>query len=208
MLNDFSPVCPHCGTNTGFYSGPEVGLAATRTTAARGRPGLPAPWRFPVVRLSLVLFALGLLGWWFVPVQLPVLGLTPARANAAGADACVGKRRCVVVFVAPWCPACKLSVGVIRAMMEHYSGPGEVGVKPVVGSGRSSVSMEEMADQLGPGTFLDPAGSIMRAAGEKSVPHWFVVDERGFLIKKVAGLIPNLQGMIQELDLAGSTRDK
>lgn len=200
-LGPSSVVCPHCGINTAFYTGPELGPAAARPVATR-RPRDLDRLRFPVGRLTLILFALGLAGWWLLPVQFPSIPLAPARANAAGHDPCAGKQRCVLVFLAPWCPACKISLGTVRGLMTRFADSDRVGIKPVIGNGRNPSSMEEMAAQIGPGTFLDPAGRIMTAAGVSSVPHWFVLDDQGFLLKKVAGVIPNVPAMISELDLA------
>ena len=50
-------------------------------------------------------------------------------------------------------------------------------------------------------TFQDPSGPVMRAAGECFVPHWFVLDAEGNLVKKQAGAIMNVDAMLRELDV-------
>lgn len=193
-------VCPHCGANTGTFGGPAEGPSAARPPRVRRSFGEDGP-TFPVVKLALVLFAAGLLVWWLLPVKFPDITLSPAGSNPGGYDQCEGKERCIMVFVAPWCPACKQSIGTIKGMLARCAGSSEVGVKAIIGSGRSPQSMEDMAAQIGRGVFLDPGGQVMAAAGERSVPHWIVLDQDGMLIKKQAGVIPNVEVMFKELDL-------
>ncbi len=193
-------------------SRPLAATGASRTNAGSSRAPLPDRGgrtprrprelgRFPVIKLTLVLFAAGMLVWWLLPRKLDEVMLTPARANATGRDPCAGKACCVLVYLAPWCPACKLSLPVVQGLQRHYAGSPAVGIKPVVGGGRSRENMEQMAADFGDGAFVDPSGSLMRAAGAETVPQWLVVDAEGFLIEQMPGVLPDVQAMITELDL-------
>ncbi len=185
-------ICPHCGA--------AVDTGAASAHAARPVVEEDGP-SFPVIKVALALFGVGLLVWWLMPVRFPDIQLAPASANADGYDQCAGKQRCVMVFVAPWCSACKQSVGIIKGMMARCEDSSEVGIKPIVGSGRSVQTMEAMAARFGRGVFLDPAGQVLAASGERSVPQWIVVDDEGMLVKTQAGVITNVEMMFQQLDL-------
>lgn len=190
-------VCPHCGANTSIFPNSGANEPPASSSAKYGFQR----WSFPVVKLTFVLWALGMAVWWFLPTPFPKLHLQPAAANASGYDPCEGKQYCVVVFMAPWCSACKATMPVVKSMMAQYSSSTMIGIKPVIGSGRSMASMEKMAAKIGTGTFLDPGGQVMQAADKNTVPHWFVIDSDGLLEKEMAGVIPNKFAMITQLGL-------
>src|SRR5690606_20836040 len=54
------------------------------------------------------------------PKTIPSLILSPARANG-GTESCLGKARCVLVYVAPWCGACKYSLPGIQALRDKWA---------------------------------------------------------------------------------------
>lgn len=195
-----SVICPHCGANTAFYDGPEMGPGAARKPELRRRSYEPERRGFPVVWLTLVLFVIGLAVWYFLPVRLADLHLTPAVANAGGIDPCLDRSHCVLVYVAPWCPACKRSIGTIRGLMSKFNPAGKIGIKAVIG-GRNPKKMETMAAEIGPATYLDTLGRFWASTGAKSIPHWFVIDDQGYVVKKFPGAIPNVDAMSVELGL-------
>ncbi len=190
-------VCPHCGANTSIFpnSGVNEPLVSSRPKYGFQR------WSFPVVKLTFVLWALGMAVWWFLPTPFPKLDLRPSSANATGYDPCKGKDYCVIVFMAPWCSACKATMPIVKSMMRQYSSSTTIGIKPVIGRGRTTESMEKMAAKIGTGTFIDPAGQVMQTASKNTVPHWFVIDSDGTLKKEMDGVIPFKQAMISQLGL-------
>jgi thiol-disulfide isomerase/thioredoxin len=141
------------------------------------------------------------LAWLLWPVSFPRVSLTAAASNSQASDPCEDRRRCVVVFVAPWCNACKMALPIIKKMSQRWASASGIGIKPVVGLAPED-QCERMAEALGAPAFLDPAGKLMKALGEKSVPHWFVVDAAGKIKKRLSGVVLDVKMQIDRLGLA------
>ncbi len=90
---------------------------------------------------------------------------------------------------------------IVKSLMDQYSSSTSIGIKPVIGSGRTRESMEKMAAKIGTGSFIDPAGEVMQAASKNTVPHWFVIDSDGVLKNEMAGVLLNKFAMISKLGL-------
>lgn len=183
-------------TSTGYGNAPlQMQDAGLQMQDAGPRWGL---------RIGLLLGAAGLIAtvtFLLWPTKFPSLKLEPAAVNTEGTDPCAGRRRCVVVVVAPWCGACKVGLPMMKELAERWSGVSSIGFKAIVGLAPKA-QCEKMAEELGGQTFLDPMGRLMRTMGESTVPHWFVVDPAGKLKHHSAGLIPDTGAQIERLGLS------
>ena len=94
-------------------------------------------------------------------------------------------RRCLAVYVAPWCPYCRAAIPLIRDLRGVLR---ERGMESwvIVGLDREP-AVREYARSFGGDTLLDLDGAV-KAGG---VPHFYVVDDRGRLLRHVAGLPPD-----------------
>ncbi len=104
-------------------------------------------------------------------------------------DPCLQKKRCVVVYMTPWCPHCGTLKPVVvtlhKLIQEHAP---LVGFKVVVGKD-SEQALKHFASPLGSeiDVHYDPSGSFFRNAGGSGVPAWFIWDDQGVLVKALAG---------------------
>ena len=95
---------------------------------------------------------------------------------SAGGDNCTGKSTCVVVYVTPWCPACKQIKPHLVQALERSKTVQDSGFKVVVGQGKTPQSNEEEAMSYGAGAVTDNDGSQHRALAVESYPSFFVLD--------------------------------
>jgi hypothetical protein len=118
-----------------------------------------------------------------VPVLLLALAPTACRKELGAAglttvggegDPCAGRTRCVVVYLAPWCGACKLSLPLIANLRRELEAR-TIGFRIVVGSGPAE-ALRAMAAQIGGRVQLDERGEFARAAGVRSFPSWWLLD--------------------------------
>jgi len=157
--------------------------------------------RLPLGRLGLGAVALLGLAWWLWPVYLPAQPLAPAAGNTTAIDPCDGKARCVLVVTAPWCPACQQSHGMMLSLIAHFKGSADVGVKPVVALD-TQAKLEAYAKTFGDApVYLDPKGQLLHALGASSIPHWFVVNAKGRVVKSASGAYVQLEPELHALGL-------
>jgi hypothetical protein len=102
-------------------------------------------------------------------------------------DPCAYKLRCVVVFLAPWCPSCQGSVPFLNDMRKRFDQEGKVGVKVIVGMD-SEEKLTSMAKKIGGEVFLDSNKEFSRSAGVRGVPAWWVVDDKKRILARGTAL--------------------
>lgn len=115
-------------------------------------------------------------------VSLPTL----AGGSASPAD-CEGKK-CVVVYVAPWCPHCQAATNDILEMRSLLK-PRGIGVHVIVGMDDDD-KVASYAEKFGPDTMLDPQKTAPTGNG---VPNFSVIDDGGGVSLRRAGA-PEGQG--------------
>lgn len=120
------------------------------------------------------------------PEALPDLSYTPAPSNATAQVPCVGKHRCVLVYVAPWCPACQGTIVGIRKLIERYRDSSQIGISVIVGGDRRD-KLESMAEKVGDFAFLDLDDSFAHAASIEGIPAWFVIDDKRKVVSTASG---------------------
>ncbi len=100
-----------------------------------------------------------------------------ARALASAEDGCEGRKFCGVIYLAPWCPACRVHVPRFREFLAQARTRKDTGLRIVVGQGKSEAQNLEMAQAIGPGSVIDSDGSIARKLRVNRFPSFFVLAE-------------------------------
>lgn len=103
---------------------------------------------------------------------------------------CYQKRRCLVSYIAPWCPACKKSLPLINATAEYLNAKGEAGMVVVVGSlGSSWKGHKKMASRITAPLYVDGEASLWRSTGGavEGTPGWLTYDGKGNVIAGETG---------------------
>lgn len=92
-------------------------------------------------------------------------------------------KKCLTVYVAPWCGYCRAGTPAIVALREHLRAH-DVAVRVVVGMDKEE-NVRAYAKEFGPETALDPGGAVGVQGG---VPHFYVSDGSGRILNEIAGL--------------------
>ena len=103
------------------------------------------------------------------------------RSIASKEDNCTGKKFCVVVYVAPWCPACKSMAPQFRQALKKARSIPDYGVKMYVGAGKTEENEREAID-LGDGAYPDQDKSMMKKLNVQQFPSFFVLDKEQTVI--------------------------
>lgn len=111
---------------------------------------------------------------------MPELSLADAAGRETFLPECP-KARCLTVYVAPWCPACRSSTAIIRELQAHLATV-DVPVRVVVGADVPE-KVRAYALEFGDATLLDPD----KRWSVGGVPHFFVSDAAGGVHKEQAG---------------------
>jgi thiol-disulfide isomerase/thioredoxin len=149
---------------------------------------------------ALILFALiGLATWWLFPRPSvsPDVFVHALQQNTR--DSCASAERCVIVYLASWCPTCKKSVPLVKELRSYINGSdGKVGLRVVIGRGDEAES-REYGRSTG-GTFLlDDTDAIFSALKGRVVPSWWVLNAQGEILTTSEG-IPAGGSLDQRID--------
>ena len=118
-------------------------------------------------------------------------GALPEISPTSGRDSCLNKHRCLVVVLAPWCPACKASVPFLRAVNAYTSTHPELGVQVYVGLDNQS-NLSSFANKLNLNAIIDQDNQIYEALGGGGVPRWGVIDQKRQILNRGGGLAAGL----------------
>ncbi len=72
---------------------------------------------------------------------------TPVFKELIGSQSCAGKKACVLVYVAPWCPACISMSPLFQQLKAKMESDPEYGMKIIVGQERNPGDKERMASR-------------------------------------------------------------
>lgn len=115
------------------------------------------------------------------------------KADFGIPNSCTGKKYCITVFVAPWCPACKSSQESFRSIAQYLpQNRPDVGFGVVIGAGspEENHSEKDVLAQLDVQT--DDSGSILKKRNITSFPTWLINDPTGKeIFRESAGLNVN-----------------
>lgn len=109
------------------------------------------------------------------------------------------EKKCLTVYVAPWCPACKGLKPTIVALREALVDEG-VDVKVVVGND-SPKNTTAYAKTYPFPVYLDANSSFYNKAGIRGVPNFIVTNREGGIINKLAGGYEDVGAMRTALNL-------
>lgn len=128
---------------------------------------------------------------------IPYIDLVPSIANNGGVS-CLGKHRCVLVYVTPWCPACSATVPAIEKIRERWAHSPVYGLSVIIGNDESE-KIEATAAKIGEGTFVDKDDSVHGKFQIQGVPHWLVIDKDRKILKSFSGGSGDADVMLQHL---------
>ena len=106
-----------------------------------------------------------------------VMGLLAGGQAWAKSDLCNEKKECAVVYVAPWCPACKSMAPKLREAIEQTKSRKDFGIRVVVGRGSKEENEKEAASFAGVG-HADQDDSLHDLLGVRAYPSFYVVDKK------------------------------
>lgn len=122
-----------------------------------------------------VLLGLGYLGLQWQQGNLHFL----KNPSKLAGDTCAGKKRCVVAYLAPWCPSCRAELPHTQEMLSR-SRTGDTGMKIVVGMERKPGDNAEMGRRIASaGITLDDTTELARKWDIRAVPAYVVLDPEG-----------------------------
>lgn len=147
--------------------------------------------------ISLLIFVAYLTGF-FSPRKFP--SLLNAQSGSPVTDYCLLKQRCLVVYLAPWCPACKASIGLIRATQHFAESNPKIGVQLIVGMD-SNNKLQKFAEELGGSTFVDSSNRIQDSVSVGGVPSWFVLDKDRNILNRGSGLPAGIERQSEQFQL-------
>ena len=114
---------------------------------------------------------------------------------------CTGKKYCITVFVAPWCPICKGEASTFRILNSYLlQNRTDIGFGLVMSSGTVEQNRNER-DALAPiEVTLDDSSQILRTRQIQGFPTWTVTDaannetfhKPGAILAKDASEVPHL----------------
>jgi thiol-disulfide isomerase/thioredoxin len=114
--------------------------------------------------------------------KLPDVRLPTLSAQESPSLAACGARRCLTAYVAPWCHYCRESTPLLLNLREFLKARG-VETRFVVGKD-ALAALRGYAREFGPDTMLD----VHDVLGIGGVPHFFVSDDKGAILKEVSGV--------------------
>lgn len=117
-----------------------------------------------------------------VSERLPDVRLPTLSAQESPSLSSCRAAKCLTVYLAPWCGYCRQSTPMLLALRRFLDGRG-VETRIVVGKD-SLAALRSYAGEFGPDTLLDAHGVL----DVRGVPHFFVTDAKGAILKEVSGV--------------------
>ena len=108
-------------------------------------------------------------------------------------------RRCLVVYVAPWCPHCHAARPMIQTLSAELLSDG-IPTAVVVGAD-SRESCADFASSFTDTAYLDPDEAFYDEASLQGVPAFMVVDQKGQILQVMPGYVPEAGLMREALGL-------
>jgi thiol-disulfide isomerase/thioredoxin len=114
--------------------------------------------------------------------KMPDLRLSNYSAQTGASLAACPTPKCMTAYVAPWCGYCRQSTPILLALREYLKAHG-VTTRFVVGKDRLT-ALRAYAREFGPDTLLDTEDAF----SVSGVPHFFVSDDKGMILREVSGV--------------------
>lgn len=116
------------------------------------------------------------------PTHFPAQALPTLGGGEAALGDCQSSR-CLTMVVAPWCPYCREALPTLLQVRDGLQERG-IGVRVVVGLD-SPENVRDYAQKYGPATVVDER----RALHPRGVPHFYVTDNTGLIVREWAGAL-------------------
>ncbi|MCZ8319595.1 MAG: TlpA family protein disulfide reductase [Lysobacteraceae bacterium] len=107
--------------------------------------------------------------------------------------------RCLTVYLAPWCPACRRAEPMVAELRQVLAREGRP-VMVVIGMDEPA-ALEAHAREFGYPVLLDVDGLLKRDAGIRGVPYFIVTDRRGQVVSRQAGAFDAVEHNRQALGI-------
>jgi thiol-disulfide isomerase/thioredoxin len=152
-----------------------------------------------------ILIAIGVFGWFInLPEDMPRASLDQYK-NARLVDEYVEvggackQDKCLIVYVAPWCPSCKSLTPMINELVKSASNDG---VKATVVIGKDAMAkVLNYSKHYDAPILADANGSFFKQIGARGVPYFVVTDSNGKRMSEMSGGYHSVDQMRTQLDL-------
>ena len=128
----------------------------------------------------------------FSTATLPASDLRAYMSRTIDLDShpCMGRTRCLVVYLAPWCGACRQAKSFVPYIRDVISNHEDAGFMVVVGKGWGNFKGGyDMARDIGGRVYIDAEASYWRVLRKevKAVPAWVLFDGVGDVVETQTG---------------------
>jgi thiol-disulfide isomerase/thioredoxin len=108
-------------------------------------------------------------------------------SSSTAKDPCLFSSRCLIVYLAPWCPYCKSSQKVLVALENQLKKLGSSnGIRVVVGMDTKE-KLEKYASNFSLPVYIDDSKDLYNLLNCSGVPSWTVIDMEGHTIFQESG---------------------
>ncbi len=152
-----------------------------------------------------ILLVIGLFGWFMnLPEDMPHAQLT-RYDNARLVDEYIDvggeceNDKCLIVYVAPWCPSCKSLTPMINDLVSEL---GRDGISSKVVIGKDSMdNVLDYSKRYDMAILADANGRFFSRLGAKGVPYFAVTDGSGKRVSEMSGGYKSVDQMRAQLDI-------
>jgi len=196
-IKDNSIECPFCGIVIEKYKSADTFNPGEMMSEPEEQK---AHRNIPYLKIGLIIVGIILLWMTLRPQHEPELTAGSFEGSEISAISCEAKEKCVIVYVAPWCPYCKMALGVIKELRAKWADSESIDFIIVIGLDKIK-NLNRMADEIGGEVYLDPDGDVIKRFGGRGIPHWYVLDSDNKLLRHFGGYVPEVELLIQRLGL-------
>ncbi|HVN42115.1 MAG TPA: TlpA disulfide reductase family protein [Steroidobacteraceae bacterium] len=154
-------------------------------------------WRFIGVLIALAVI------WWWMPTRMSAQSLPLFENGARAGEQRVGgtclEGKCLIVYVAPWCPSCRAAQPMLKELRRALAEE-KIPVSIVAGMDKPP-ALETYAQTLSYPVLLDIDGQLSHSVKIKALPYFIVINIRGEIVKTVRGAYPDVRSMREHLAL-------
>lgn len=98
---------------------------------------------------------------------------------------CLGKKKCGVIYMAPWCPACNSMIPQLKVLLDRSQNHQDFGIQVIVGNGKSMIDNQMKAQEIGEKVITDDEnGTFAKNLNVTYFPTLFVLDQSAKVIAK------------------------
>ena len=126
-------------------------------------------------------------------------GLTKEEHGSRLVGGSCAKQKCLTVYVAPWCPACRRATKMINGLTASVEKAG-YDAQIIVGSDHID-TLKQYAEEFPSTVLLDVNRQFYSKVNVKAVPYFVVSDWKGNKLTEIRGGILDVGAMRNRLDL-------